>query len=87
VRRWLGDVKDSDKVALLVLYSGLIVVLFATAAGLAVTFHAGANEALVDRSLSIVKDLFGVGVSLITGACLVLRFQSKGGTPPGAPDA
>jgi hypothetical protein len=75
---WLKDIKDSDKVGLLLLYTGLLTTAAATLSYMVIIFHAGLSEATVDRALSGVKDFFAVGLSLITAAMGVLRFQSKG---------
>lgn len=83
---WLKDVKDADKVGLLLLYTGILCCFIATSGYLLVIFHAGLSETTVDRALSGVKDFFGVGLSLVTAAMGVLRFQSKGnGAPPAEP--
>jgi len=84
---WLKDVKDSDKVGLLLLYTGVFVTFLATVGYMAVIFHGGLTEALIDQALSSIKDFFAVGLSLVTAAMGVLRFQSKsnGTTPPEAP--
>lgn len=79
---WLKDVKDADKVGLLLLYTGIAVAFVATLAYLYIVYHSAAlYEAVEDRALSGVKDFFGIGVSLITAAMTVLRFQSKNEPP------
>lgn len=81
---FLRDVKDSDKVGLLLLYTGIFVTFLSTLGYLLIIFHPGLTEGTMDRALSSVKDFFAVGLSLVTAAMGVLRFQSKsnGTTPP-----
>lgn len=75
---WFKDVKDADKVGLLLLYTGISVSFVATLAYLYIVYHSATlYEAVEDRALSGVKDFFGIGLSLITAAMGVLRFQSK----------
>lgn len=76
---WLKDVKDSDKVGLMILYTGLFVTALATGCYLLVVFHHGLDETVMDRAMSAIKDFFGIGLSLVTAAMGVLRFQSKNG--------
>lgn len=80
---WLKDIKDSDKVALLILYSGITICFFATLAYLGVVFHPSVTEAASDRAMDAIKDFFGVGGGLVTGATLALKLQPRqNGTPP-----
>lgn len=74
---FLRDVKDADKVGLLILYTGLLVCFVATCGYLAIVFHPNMQEQIMDRAMSSVKDFFGIGGTLITAAMAVLRFQSK----------
>jgi hypothetical protein len=87
VANWLNDVKDADKVGLLLLYTGIGCCAAATASYMLIIFHPGLTETTIDRALSGVKDFFAVGLSLVTAAMGVLRFQSKsnGGAPPAEP--
>ena len=86
--RWLPDVKDGDKVGLMILYTGLLTCGLATCGYLFIVYHSGTlYEAVEDRALAGIKDFFGIGFSLITAAMGALRFQSKNGngTPKDEP--
>jgi hypothetical protein len=72
----LKDIKDSDKVALLILFVGIFVTGTACFTGVKIIFS-GATEGMVDRALSTVKDFFAVGSGLITAAVFALRLQPK----------
>ena len=85
---FLKDTKDGDKIALLLLYSGLFLLLLGTGAILLVIFHVD-NEAKLDRALLSLTALGAQGSGLVTAAMGVLRFQSKPGAngvpPPDVP--
>jgi hypothetical protein len=89
---WLKDVKDADKVGLLLLYTGLLVSFIGTIFTVAVIFYIK-EENVLDRVLVSVAILTSQGTGLVTAAMGVLRFQSKGDTagsptspvPPPAP--
>ena len=75
---WLTDIKDSDKVALLILLLGVGVCMACTVCYMIVVYHSGTlYEAVEDRALAGIKDFFAVGTSLIAGALLALKLQSK----------
>lgn len=74
--RWLKDVKDADKVGLLLLFTGLFIVFIGTAFTVFVVFHVQ-NENILDRVLVSVALLTSQGSGLVTAAMGVLRFQSK----------
>lgn len=77
--KFLDDIKDADKVALLILALGVAVCFTCTACYLIVVYHSGTlYEAVEDRALAGIKDFFAVGTSLIAGALLALKLQSKG---------
>lgn len=79
---WLTDIKDSDKVALLILLLGVLVCMACTVCYLVVVYHSGTlYEAVEDRALTGIKDFFAVGTSLIAGALLALKLQSKNDAP------
>jgi len=80
--KWLVDLKDSDKVALAILFLGVFITFIATATYLVVIFHdAHIQEADVDRSVSVIKDFFEVGTGLIGAALLALKLQPKNAPP------
>jgi hypothetical protein len=78
---WLSDVKDSDKVGLLLLFTGLSVSLLGTVAAMFILFYMR-NESNIDRGLAVVATLGAQGGGLVTAAMGVLRFQSKSDNPP-----
>jgi hypothetical protein len=81
--KWLDDLKDSDKVALMILFVGVAITGAATLGCIAVFFHAGKlPEQEVARAVSTIKDFFGVGTSLIGAALLALKLQPKNSPPP-----
>ena len=73
---FLHETKDSDKIALLLLYTGIILVIMGAATGVYLILHIE-NEMRLDRALLAVAAIGTTGVSLITAASIVLRFQSK----------
>ena len=88
--KWLVDLKDSDKVALASLFTGVAITGIATLGCLLVFFHASKlPEPDVVRAISAIKDFFAVGSSLIGAALLALKLQPKNGQasqePPSAP--
>lgn len=78
---WLKDVKDADKVGLLLLFTGLSITFLGTAFTVWVVFHVQ-NENILDRVLVSIAVLTSQGTGLVTAAMGVLRFQSKGDSPP-----
>lgn len=86
--KFLDDIKDADRVALLILLLGVMVCFACTACYLIVVYHSGTlYEAVEDRALAGIKDFFAVGESLIAGALLALKLQPKGnGNPPLPPE-
>src|ERR1700685_2698304 len=75
--KWLEDLKDSDKVALAILFLGVLITFVATGGYLLVIFKSGLIEADMDRAVTIVKDFFGVGTGLIGASLLALKLQPK----------
>jgi hypothetical protein len=78
---WLKDVKDADKVGLLLLFTGLLISVLGTAFTVWVAFHIK-DENILDRVLVAVAGLTAQGGGLVTAAMGVLRFQSKNDSPP-----
>ena len=78
---WLKDVKDADKVGLLLLYTGLFVSLVGTCFTIFIVFHVK-DENTLDRVLVAIAGLTAQGAGLVTAAMGVLRFQSKSADPP-----
>ena len=87
--KFLDDIKDSDKVALLILIVGVGICLACTVCYLIVVYHSGTlYEAVEDRALGGIKDFFAVGTGLISGALLAIKLQPKGDSaqlPPESP--
>lgn len=82
---FLKDIKDADKVGLLLLFTGLGITTMGTVFTVWVVFHV-ANENILDRVLVAIAVLTSQGTGLVTAAMGVLRFQSKSnGTPPSEP--
>ena len=82
---WLKDVRDSDKVGPMILYTGIIVTFLGTCLSIYLALHIQ-SESVLDRLLLNVGILTAQGGALVTAAMGVLRFQSKnGGNPPEAP--
>lgn len=81
---FLKDVKDSDKVGLLILYTGLLVTTLGVLLSAVLVLYVK-PENVLDRILSIVMILISQGGALVTGAMIVLRFQSKSGDNPPTP--
>jgi len=79
---FLENTKDSDKIALLLLYTGILLVVMGAYTGVYFILHLE-DVARLDRALLAVAAIGSTGVSLITAASIVLRFQSK--TPNGKP--
>lgn len=75
--KFLSDVKDADKVGLLLLFTGLFITFLGTAFTVFVVFHVQ-SENVLDRVLVSVAVLTSQGTGLVTAAMGVLRFQSKG---------
>jgi hypothetical protein len=72
----LKDVKDSDKVGLLLLFTGLLVTFLGTTFSVLVAFWVH-QETTLDRVLVTVGILTSQGTGLVTAAMGVLRFQTK----------
>jgi hypothetical protein len=83
VTKWLQDLKEADRVALMILYTGIGLSVFAALLYLGVIFHPSITEAAEDRALDVTKDLGAVGGSLISAAILALKLQDK--KPPEPP--
>lgn len=73
---WFKDVKDSDKVGLLLLFTGLAVTGIGTLFAVLIVFHVK-EEGTLDRVLLTIGILTSQGTGLVTAAMGVLRFQSK----------
>lgn len=73
---WFKDTKDGDKIALLLLFTGVALLLAGTGAVLLLVFHVS-EETKLDRAILAVTALGAQGSGLITAAMGVLRFQSK----------
>ena len=83
---WFKDIKESDRVALVLLYTGIIITFLSTVGYVELLFHAaGISEAIEDKALAGVKDFFAVGTSLIAAATLALKLQNKNGDKPPEP--
>ena len=78
---WLKDVKDADKVGLMLLFTGLFITFLGTVFTVWVVFHVQ-NENILDRVLVSIAVLTSQGTGLVTAAMGVLRFQSKSDNPP-----
>ena len=78
---WLKDVKDADKVALLLLGVGLLVMVLSTCFTVFIVFHIK-DETILDRVLVAIAGLSSQGGGLITAAMGILRLQSKADSPP-----
>jgi hypothetical protein len=78
---WLKDVKDADKVGLMLLFTGLMITFLGTAFTVVIVFYVK-EENIMDRVLVAVATLTAQGTGLVTAAMGVLRFQSKGDNPP-----
>jgi hypothetical protein len=78
---WLKDVRDSDKVGLMLLYTGLGVSVLGCGFTIFIVFHVK-DENILDRVLVAIAGLSAQGAGLVTAAMGVLRFQSKADNPP-----
>lgn len=82
--KWLQDTKDGDKIGLLLLFTGVIlVVLGATVTLFAIVYLK--EETRLDRAIIALAGVGAQGSGLVTAGMGVLRFQSKGNgtdTPP-----
>jgi hypothetical protein len=78
---WLKDVKDADKVGLLLLFTGLAITTLGTGFTVFIVFRV-TNENILDRVLVSIALLTSQGTGLVTAAMGVLRFQSKNDSPP-----
>jgi len=88
VSGFLKDIKDADKVAILILLLGVLITASSTGAYLGIVYHSGSiYEAVEDKALAGIKDFFEVGTGLIGAALLALKLQPKNpnGTPPEPP--
>lgn len=85
--KFLDDIKDADKVALLILVLGVVICFACTVCYLVVVYHSGTlYEAVEDRALAGIKDFFAVGTSLITASLLAIKLQPKGDSPQLPPE-
>jgi hypothetical protein len=78
---WLKDVKDADKVGLMLLFTGLLITFIGTGFTVVIVFYVK-EENIMDRVLVAIATLTAQGTGLVTAAMGVLRFQSKGDSPP-----
>ena len=74
--KWLDEVKDSDRVALLLLFVGLGVMVLSTIFTIIIVFHIK-EENVLDRVLVAIAALSAQGGGLITASMGLLRLQSK----------
>jgi hypothetical protein len=77
--KWLLDTKDGDKIALILLFTGVFMVI----AGATVTFLAILylrEEARLDRAIIALAGVGSQGSGLVTAGMGVLRFQQKSPT-------
>jgi|SRR5277367_1941491 len=75
--KWLVDLKDSDKVALAILLLGVSICGSSSVSYLAVIIWAHLQETDLDRAVTIIKDFFEVGTTLIGAAMLALKLSPK----------
>lgn len=73
---WFQETKDGDKIALLLLFTGVVLLILGTMAILAVILWLH-DEGRVDRAIVAIGALGAQGSGLITAAMGVLRFQQK----------
>ena len=77
---WLKDLKDSDRVALLLLFIGLGVMGLSCVFTVFIVFHIK-EETILDRVLVAIAALSAQGGGLITAAMGLLRLQSRAESP------
>lgn len=73
---WFRDTKDGDKIALLLLFVGIGLLMAGTGVILFVIFYMK-DETRLDRAIIAVSAVSAQGNGLVTAAMGVLRFQSK----------
>ena len=80
--QWLQNIKEGDKVSLLLLYTGLLVLVSGVLASCVMVFFVHTDNTL-DRILTIIALLTTQGGGLVTAAMGFLRLQPK---PPSGGD-
>lgn len=74
--KWLADIKEGDKVSLLLLYTGILVLIVGVAGTCVMVFMVH-NETILDKVIGIVATLTAQGSGLVTAAMGFLRLQPK----------
>jgi hypothetical protein len=84
--KFLHEIRGGDRVAIMLMFTGILIVTLATLSNIYVVFHAP-TESELDRILTSIKDYFAVGTGLIGAATIALKLQSKppDGPPPPPP--
>lgn len=74
--QWLANIKEGDKVSLLLLYTGLAILILGVT-GTCVMVFAVHNDTTLDKVIGIVATLTAQGSGLVTAAMGFLRLQPK----------